>query len=193
MIRFNLLSTNIVAHEETNTIDYYFQWARSTNNQATISIYTDDDFNPWNGNEHWVRDFVAAGTTGSDIMHRSPRLVPNASNTPPGIHSLFAKLSANGRSRYLYAPEVFTAMSSFAPPQLSITRQTSTNVNVRVTGRVGQRVVLESGSDLSAWMPLRPIGSRHRIGITWSPREAGALGFFAPPYGRPVGFSPERP
>ena len=151
VLRFNLLSSNVVAHEQTNIIDFYFQWARSTNAQATISIYTDEDFNPWNGNEHWVRDFVATGTTGADIMHRSPRLILSASNAPPGVHSLFAKTSANGRSRYLYAPELLTVLSSFQPPQLTMMRQSSTNMTVRVRGLAGQRIVLERSSDLAGW------------------------------------------
>jgi hypothetical protein len=155
LLRFNLLTTNLVAHEQTNTIDFYIQWARSTNSQATVSIYTDDDFNPWNGNEHWVRDFLASGTTASDVSRRSPRLVLSASNTPPGLHSLFAKVTANGRSRYLYAPETLTVMSTLAPPQLAIKRQTATNVQVRITGVAGQRIVLETSSNLPTWTPLQ--------------------------------------
>ncbi len=154
LIRFDLLTTNVVAHEQTNMVEFYFQWARPTNTEAAVSIFIDDDFNPFNGNESWVRDFVAPGTTAAQVLRRAGRVILNQTNGPPGEHSLLAKVSANGRSRYLYAPETLTVMSSFAPPQLAIRQQTTTNVQVTVKGIPGQRLVLESSPDLQSWSPL---------------------------------------
>ena len=154
LLRFDLLTTNLVAHEETNIVQFYFQWARSTNAQATVGIYLDSDFNPANGNESWVRNFVAAGTTADAVLNRTGRIVLNATNASPGHHALFAQVSANGRSRYLYAPQTLAVMSTFAPPELAIRSVSRTNAHVTITGVPGQRLVLEASANLQNWTAL---------------------------------------
>ena len=154
LLRLQLLTTNLVAYGDTNIIEFHYQWARGTNQQATVSIYLDDDLNPYNGNESWVRDFTVTGTTAAQVLRRSGRMVLEATNAVPGDHTLFAKVTANSRSRYLYSPETLSVMSSFTPPRLAIAKHSLTNVQVQVTGAVGQRIVLESSPNLQTWSTI---------------------------------------
>jgi hypothetical protein len=40
-------------------------------------------------------------------------------NAPPGYHSLLAKIAGGGHTRYLYAQEHLTVLSSFQAPRLT--------------------------------------------------------------------------
>jgi len=77
-----------------------------------------------------------------------------ATNTSPGVHSLYARINVAGRTRYLYAPELLTVFSSFEPPHLAIARGTASQIRVDVAGVPGQRFVLQSTTDFASWQPL---------------------------------------
>src|SRR5213592_2282399 len=57
--------TNVVAQGQSNTVAFYYQWGRTATSQATLSVWLDDDFNPWNGNERLVGQVIAP-VTGTD-------------------------------------------------------------------------------------------------------------------------------
>ena len=94
------------------------------------------------------------GRTRNDVGVNQLSINIAATNTTTGVHAIYARITANGRTRYLYAPELLTVFSSFQPPTLSIRRETPQQVAVQVSGVPGQRVVLESTSDFSAWQPV---------------------------------------
>jgi hypothetical protein len=75
-------------------------------------------------------------------------------NSTPGVHAIFGKITGGGRTRYMYAPELITVFSSSEPPQLSIAGGQDILPRIDITGLPGQRVVLESSTDLNTWQPL---------------------------------------
>lgn len=154
LIRMNLAGTNLMAQGQSNEVTVYYQWARATTSSASVSVYLDDDFNPYNGNEQLVREVSVPGTTRNDIGLSDLDINVGATNTTPGVHSIYGKITANGRTRYLYAPELLTVFSSFQPPRLAIQREGSQQVAVQVNGVAGQRVVLERTLDFRAWQAV---------------------------------------
>jgi len=59
----------------------HYQWARPVASNATIAAYLDDDFNPFNGNERFLGQLTASGTTSRPI-------------SSPGNTPIFSTLSA---------------------------------------------------------------------------------------------------
>ncbi len=165
LIRFELSGTNSLSHGQSSSATVYYQWARPANTSATLSLYLDDDFNPANGNEKLLRTVSAAGTGAAQVGHGSLSFTVNSSNASPGIHSLFAKISALGRSRYLYAPELVTVMSSFSPPRLTLLSANQSGSTVAIAGVAGQRIVLQSSTDLLNW---RALATNWLTGSSWT-------------------------
>ncbi len=154
LIRFNLAGTNLVAHGQSNAVTIYYQWAKPAASVATISVYIDDDFNPYNGNERLVRQLTASGTGSGQIGSGTVSINLNEINATPGSHSLYAKIIGEGRTRYLYAPEILTVVSSLQPPHLGIARNIGGEIHVDVAGVPGQRFVLQGSQDFESWQPL---------------------------------------
>jgi len=153
VIKFSLAGTNLMAHGQSNTVTLYYQWAKPATSNATISIYLDDDYNPWNGNERLVRQLPASGTTSNTVGLITISFDVTAVNTAPGVHSLLAKIKDAGRARYLYAPELLTVFSSLQPSRLAIARDAGSQIRVDISGVPGQRIVLESAAGVQSWQP----------------------------------------
>jgi hypothetical protein len=154
LIRFNLTGTNLIALGESNAVALYYQWAKPASSNAIVSIFLDSDFNPFNGNEQLVRQLMVSGTTSTNLDFRDVSLNVSATNTTPGVHSLYARITGGERTRYLYAPELLTVFSSFQPPRLVIARDSGTQIRLEVRGIPGQRVVLQSTADFQTWQPF---------------------------------------
>ncbi len=154
LVQFHLAGTNLVAHGQGNAVSFYHQWARPATSNASVSIFLDDDFNPWNGNESLVRELTVAGTSSNNVGFATVGISITPTNATPGVHSLCAKITAAGRVRWLYAPELLTVLSSVEPPTLAIARDNGASVRVGVTGIPGQRVVLQRSADFLDWHPL---------------------------------------
>jgi len=154
LIKLNRAGTNEVAYGQVGAVNLFFQWARPATSNANISIYLDNDLNPFNGNDRLVRQITATGTTSSSVSSGTVTFTVTSANSSPGVHSIYAKVTGGGRTRYLYAPESLTVVSSFQPPRLGIARVSSNQVRVDVTGIVGQRVALQSSSNLQSWASI---------------------------------------
>lgn len=154
LIQFHLSGTNLMAQGQSNAVTLSYQWARPSTSNATIGIYLDDDFNPWNGNERLVRQATVSGTTSNNVSAGALDIEVATTNSTPGIHSLYAKITGGGRTRYLYAPELLTVFSSFTPPSLTVARDAASQARVEVRGIPGQRVVLQATSDFRTWQPV---------------------------------------
>lgn len=153
VIKFNLAGTNRMAHGQSNTVSLYAQWVQPASSNATIRIFLDDDFNPYNGNGNSVRQTSASGNSSSQISVATNLAINvNTTNATPGLHTLCAEITGGGRTRYLYAPELLTVMSSFQPPRLVITRSSPPRVDV--FGVPGQRVVLQNTTSFPGWQSL---------------------------------------
>jgi hypothetical protein len=154
LLRLNLAGTNLMVFNQSNAVTLSYQWAKPADSNATISLFLDDDLNPWNGNEHLLQESTVPGTTSINVGLGAFNLVLAETNATPGLHSLYARIDGGGRACYLYAPEFLTVFSSFQPPVLAIARDTGSGVRVDVNGVPGQRVVLEGAADLQTWQPL---------------------------------------
>jgi len=154
LLRFNLAGPNLMARGQSNTVTLHYQWARPSGSNATMSIYLDDDFNPWNGNERLVRQLTAGGTTSSNVNFGLVSFEASETNSVPGVHPVLARITGGGRTRYLYAPELLTVFSSLQPSNLSITPDTPARVRLDVNGVSGQRIVLQRTMDLQSWRPF---------------------------------------
>jgi len=154
LIKLNIAGTNLMAQGESNAVTFAYQLAKPASSNAAIRMFLDDDFNPLNGNEQLVRESTASGTTSNNVGFGTVSINVAATNSTPGVHSLYAQITAGGRSRYLYAPELLTIFSSFAPPNLAIARSLASEVRIDVMGIPGQRIVLQSTADFRNWQPL---------------------------------------
>lgn len=154
VIKFNLAGTNLMAHGQSNIVSLFGQWVQPATSNAAINIWLDDDFNPFNGNAKLVRQVTASGNSASQISFATNLAIHvNATNATPGAHTLCAEIIGGGRTRYLYAPERLTVVSSFQPPRLTITVTTHAT-RIEVMGVPGQRVVLQSTTSFPGWQSL---------------------------------------
>jgi hypothetical protein len=151
LIRLNRLDTNQVTQSQNLGLTFYYQWANPGIGPANIALYLDDDLNPWNGNEQLLTQMngpvTGAGSIGKGTISAG------LSNAPAGSHFLFARISGNGRTRYLYAPEPVTILPD-VPPGLAIARIGSRAVVLTVSGSTGQTMVLDANPDLNGWEPV---------------------------------------
>lgn len=154
IIKLGLAGTNSMTLGHSNAVTLYCQWAKPATSNATIRLYLDDDFNPWNGNERLVREATAVGTTANELGAGTVGFEVTAANAVPGVHSIFAKITGGGRTRYLYAPELLTVVPSAEAPTLAVARGAGLQVVIGVSGVPGQRVVLQATSDFQIWQPL---------------------------------------
>src|SRR5258705_3097123 len=106
LIRFDLTGTNYLVYSQTTSVTIYYQFARPATSNALVSFYLDNDFNPLNGNERLLDTFVAGGTTAAAVMSATVPLTVSATDAPGGKYAVLARMTASGRSRYLYAGEL---------------------------------------------------------------------------------------
>jgi len=154
VIKVDLAGTNLMAQGQSNAVTLYYQWAQRAVSNGTVSIFLDEDFNPWNGNERLVGQATAIGTTASNVAVATISVNVARTNSTPGVHRLLARITGGGRTRYLYASEALTVFSSLEAPSLFLSREAVSRVRVDLNGVPGQRVVLQSTSDLQTWQAL---------------------------------------
>lgn len=117
VIQFNLAGTNAITAGESNTVEVHYQWAQPTTSLATFSVFLDDDFNPYNGNEKLLRTGTVQGTGADGVSHFFVSFPTFVTNALPGDHALYARVSDGSHTRYLYAPEILQVSADpFAPP-----------------------------------------------------------------------------
>jgi hypothetical protein len=153
-IKINLAGTNLMAQGQTNAVALYYQWATPASSNAVVTIYLDDDYNPFNRNEHLVGQFSLSGTTANNVGFATLNINVASTNTSPGVYSLYAKISGNGNTRYLYAPELLTVLSSSEPPRLEIARQPNSQIQIDIRALPGQRIVLQTTTNFTSWQSL---------------------------------------
>lgn len=152
-IKLDIIGTNFVAFGQTNNATLFYQWAKPASSNAVLSLYLDDDLNPYNGNERLIRQFTLHGTTAAQVSSGTFDLTLDGTNASPGYHTLYAKITVAGHTRCLYAPQGLTVVSSFAPLRLALlTSPAQTLINV--SGIPGQRFVLQTSANLRLWQSL---------------------------------------
>jgi hypothetical protein len=163
--------TNAVAFGQSISAGYIYQWARPDASNGLIKLVLDDDWNPFNGNEQELREQGITGTGAAAVGSFNLITAVAATNATPGEHPLFMQIIANGQSRYLYAAQPITVMSSFAAPSLAINR--NAGLQLSVNGVVGQRLVLETSNGLQAW---QSIATNWMTQSVWSYEDQTAIG-----------------
>jgi hypothetical protein len=154
LIKFNRTTTNPIVQGQSLSVKYYYQWAQPTNSSGTVDFYSDDDFNPFNSNQKLLAHIVVPGTTATNVFSQTLALALDATNVAPGLHALFAKITAGGKSRYLYAPELVQVVVAPQPPVLDIAKLNATQYQIGVNGLAGQIIVLQNSTNLQTWLPL---------------------------------------
>src|SRR5207237_1092978 len=100
------------------TVKISYQWAQPSSSNATLRIYLDDDFNPFNTNQVLIGQSSAAGSGVSSLLYTGISVGVPLTNAPVGYHALYAQITGGGRTRYLYAPEIIQVL-----PAVIITTQ----------------------------------------------------------------------
>jgi hypothetical protein len=154
LVKFNRTTTNRVEQGQSMPVQFYYQWAQPGTSLATIRIYLDGDFNPLNTNQTLLQQIVVPGSGASFISFSTTNLMLAASNAAPGVHTVLATITGGGRTRHLYAPESVEVIAPHQPPILDIVKLNATQYRIGVNGDLGQTVVLQSSTDLQAWLPL---------------------------------------
>jgi len=154
LLKFNRTTTNQVAQGETMPVAYYYQWARSNAELATLSLYLDDDWNPLNANQTLIAQTALPATGAAFVGHAATNLTLLASTATPGWHAVLAKITADGGTRYLYATEPVQVVPSRQPVVLDIVKVGSTRYRIGVNGLPGQTVIVQSSTNLQAWSDL---------------------------------------
>ncbi len=93
-------------------------------------------------------------------------------NSSPGVHSLFARITGAGRTRYLYATELLTVFSSAEPPRLALAGEAGVHPRLDVIGRAGRRIILEDTVDFLNWSP---VNTNWLTGEVWSYFDARGI------------------
>jgi hypothetical protein len=154
VLKFSRATTNAVIQGGIMPVAFYYQWARSNAELATLNIYLDDDLNPLNTNQTELAQIPVPGTGAAFVGLAGTNLMLFASNATPGLHAVLAKITGAGRTRYLYAPEWVEIIPVRQPPLLDIARVDSTQCRIGVNGLPGQTVVLEFSTNLQTWSKL---------------------------------------
>jgi hypothetical protein len=155
LVRFDRMDTNPVAQGRTVLAKLFYQWAGPAGSSATLGVYLDSDWNPLNTNQALLWQTNLPGTISGATVNTATFAIPLAvTNAPIGWHSLFATLSAAGKTRYLYAPEVLQVLPSSQPPILATAPIDSSRFRITINGLVGQTIILQRSPDLISWQPI---------------------------------------
>jgi hypothetical protein len=154
VLKFNRTTTNEVVQGGTMPVTFYYQWARSNTDLATLDIYLDDDLNPLNTNQTLIEEIPLPGTGASFVGVSATNLILFTSNAAPGWHAVLAKITGAGRTRYLYAPEWVQVVPAREPPVLDIAKIDSAQYRIGVNGLPGQTVILQFSTNLQTWSDM---------------------------------------
>jgi hypothetical protein len=151
IIKFNISGTNVVVQSNQISARLYYQYAGSSN--LTMQVFFDQDSNPYNSNSTPILS-LQPPATGSGSVYYYAGLGLATTNIPPGIYSIYAKISDGKHARYLYTPESVTVLSILQRPVLAIKKSGNSQFLIVINGVSGQKLVVQSSTDLKNWLSL---------------------------------------
>ena len=151
LIQFNLLTTNTFTVGATNRMNFYYQYGPDANTTAKVQVFLDNDLDPINGDVGEVYQQTVPGTGTNAVNVITFQWASNPTSVVPGTYAIYARISAGGKGRYLYAPETLTLTPSLMPPLLTSPVNYSGQVQFAVNGFTGQKVIVQASTNLAAW------------------------------------------
>jgi hypothetical protein len=120
-----------------------------------VKVFLDNDSNPYNGNDQMIlnRNYPSTGTNSVFFGDLS---LPST-DAAPGTYAVYAKITTGSHSRYLYAPEVLTINPNLQSPRFNpalSTMQPNGLFRLSLSGAVGQKVIIQASTSLTAWVPI---------------------------------------
>ena len=154
LILFGRTQTNQVSQGSFTPVQFYYQWAKADTNLANVSIYLDDDLNPLNTNQTLLQTLAVPTNGASYVSLITTNITFGATNVPPGVYRLYAKITGGGRTRYLYAPDKVEVVASTQPPTLDVAKLSDDRLVIGINGVMSQTLVLHMSTNLQTWQPL---------------------------------------
>jgi hypothetical protein len=151
IIKFDTTGTNVVAENNFLNATLYYQYADVSN--LTLTIYFDEDFNPFDSNSIPALQLQLPQTGATNVCDYQDFAI-STTNIPPGDYAIYGKISDGVHTRYLYAPELVEVVSSQQQPVLGIVELNGTQFVIGVNGVCGQKIALQTSTDLQNWLPL---------------------------------------
>jgi hypothetical protein len=165
VIRFDLVTTNTVTPGATNLMNAYYQSGSDPSAAATFQVFLDDDLNPMNGSFVEVYRQLLPGTGTNSVNIAPIQWAANPAMVAPGVYAIGARISAGGRSRYLYAPQRLTLKPSSNPPVLTSVELSAGQARFTINGAAGQLIVVQTSTNLVGW---DPIATNDLSAATWN-------------------------
>jgi hypothetical protein len=165
VILLSPLVTNTVALGTTNGMKAYYQWGSGISETATLQVFLDDDFNPVNGNsiEVWRQPVPGTGTNAMNIA--AIQWAADPALVAPGVYAVYAQISAGGRSRYLYAPQMLNLTPALNPPSLAAPLLIDGTARFTINGAAAREVVVQASTNLVSWDSLE---TNRPDGVAWN-------------------------
>ena len=97
---------------------------------------------------------AALPATGAGSVNYYASLAFSTTNVAPGTYAIYAKISDGRHTRYLYTPQLVQITPTLQPPNLTIANTGNNHLNVGINGVAGQKIILQSSTDLKTWTAI---------------------------------------
>lgn len=129
----------------------YYQSGSNHVTSAALSLYLDADLNPYDASEIPVLQTNLTDTGTNSIGMVDGSFWPDPAIVAPGGYHLFARITENNHSRFLYAPGGLTLTASTLPPWLASAGVTNNQFHFAIHGYPEQQIIVQISTNLVDW------------------------------------------